>query len=158
LLIKKETTNLFLVLTATARQNDPVVKQTPKVHKSCRRVKARASGSPLYLFVVRRSRFWAKRLVIEPATSGVRFPLVIQKAKGGPMQMITRRVNESLVIGGEIHVTVLDICKNCVRLAISSPDTFPQYREEILCLNPAFAEDEGEFQEEQEAVESLLLQ
>ena len=43
------------------------------------------------------------------------------------MQMITRRVNESLVIGSDIHVTVLDICENCVRLAISSPKNFPQY-------------------------------
>ncbi len=48
------------------------------------------------------------------------------------MQMITRRVNEGLVIENDIHVTVLDICQDYVRLAISSPNNSPPYREETL--------------------------
>ena len=51
------------------------------------------------------------------------------------MQMITRRVNEGLVIENDIHVTVLDICKNFVRLAISSPKHDPQYWEQTLYWN-----------------------
>jgi carbon storage regulator CsrA len=51
------------------------------------------------------------------------------------MQMITRRVNEGLVIENQIediHVTVLHICQEYVRLAISSPNNSPPYREETL--------------------------
>jgi carbon storage regulator CsrA len=74
------------------------------------------------------------------------------------MQMITRRVNESLVIGSDIHVTVLDICKDCVRLAISSPENFPQYWEQTLYLVQAQEEQQDEFDEAQETAEPLLLQ
>jgi carbon storage regulator CsrA len=74
------------------------------------------------------------------------------------MQMITRRVNESLVIGSDIHVTVLDICENSVRLAISSPKTFPPYWEQTLYWDQASEENEEELQERQEAAEPLLLQ
>ncbi len=74
------------------------------------------------------------------------------------MQMITRRVNESLVIGSDIHVTVLGICKDCVRLGISSPEAFPQYWEQTLYLDQAQEEQSEERYEEQEAVEPLLLQ
>jgi carbon storage regulator CsrA len=74
------------------------------------------------------------------------------------MQMITRRVNEGLVIGSDIHVTVLDICENCVRLAISSPKSFPQYWEQTLYWNEAQEEDPAELHEEEEAAVPLLLQ
>jgi carbon storage regulator CsrA len=74
------------------------------------------------------------------------------------MQMITRRVNESLVIGGDIHVTVLDICKDRVRLAISSPENFPSYWEQTLYWGQAHEEQQEELDEERETAESLLLQ
>jgi carbon storage regulator CsrA len=48
------------------------------------------------------------------------------------MQMITRRVNEGVVIDNEIHVTVLDICKDCVRLSIYAPHNTPSYWEETV--------------------------
>ena len=56
------------------------------------------------------------------------------------MQMITRRVNEGLVIENDIHVTVLDICQDYVRLAISSPNNSPPYWEETLYWDDAQAE------------------
>ena len=74
------------------------------------------------------------------------------------MRMMTRRVNESLVIGSDIHVTVLDIRENCVRLAISSPETFPQYWEQTLYWEQAQEGQLEEDQVEQEAAEPLLLQ
>lgn len=52
------------------------------------------------------------------------------------MQYITRAVNESLVIGDDIHVTVLDIHDNQVRLAISSPHDVPSYWEQTLTWEP----------------------
>lgn len=48
------------------------------------------------------------------------------------MQEMTRRVNEGLVIGDDIRVTVLDIYDDHVRLAISSPHDQPSYWEQEL--------------------------
>jgi carbon storage regulator CsrA len=73
---------------------------------------------------------------------------VNQKSRGGEMQMITRRVNEGLVIENDIHVTVLDICQDYVRIAISSPNNTPPYREETLYWDEA----------EHESAPELLLQ
>jgi carbon storage regulator len=53
------------------------------------------------------------------------------------MQMITRQVNEGVVIGDDIHVTVLEIREESVRLGISSPHEIPSYREETLYWEPA---------------------
>lgn len=50
------------------------------------------------------------------------------------MQRIFLRENEGVVIGDDIYVTVLDIHEDRVRLAISSPNRFPSYREETLYL------------------------
>ena len=50
------------------------------------------------------------------------------------MQMISRRENEGVVIGDNIYITVLDIHEDHVRLAISSPNCFPTYREETVYL------------------------
>ena len=57
------------------------------------------------------------------------------------MQMITRRVNEALVIGDDIHVTVLYICDDYVRLAISSPKNDPSYWEQTLYWDEARQEE-----------------
>lgn len=58
------------------------------------------------------------------------------------MLVFTRHVNEGLVIGDDIHVTVLDIHDNHVRLAISSPNDEPSYWEETLYWEPAEANQE----------------
>ena len=50
------------------------------------------------------------------------------------MQICTRQVNEGLVIGDDIHVTVLDIHNDHVRLGISSPHEFPSYWEQTLYI------------------------
>ena len=48
------------------------------------------------------------------------------------MRIITRQVNEGIIIGEEIHVTVLDIYEDHVRLAISTPNSVPSYWEETV--------------------------
>jgi carbon storage regulator CsrA len=53
------------------------------------------------------------------------------------MQIISRQENEGLVIGDDIHVTVLKIQETEVRLAISSPNDSPSYWEETLYWEPA---------------------
>ena len=58
------------------------------------------------------------------------------------MHLISRRENEGVVIGDSIFVTVLEICEDHVRLAISSPNTSPSYREKTL-----FWDDEESYHE-----------
>ena len=50
------------------------------------------------------------------------------------MKVFSRRENEGLVIGDDISVTVLQIRKNYVRLAIACPRLTPSYWEENLFL------------------------
>lgn len=47
------------------------------------------------------------------------------------MLILTRRINETLIIGDDIEVTILDVNGNQVRLGILAPDHIPVHREEI---------------------------
>jgi carbon storage regulator CsrA len=47
------------------------------------------------------------------------------------MLILTRRVGETLMIGDEITVTVMDVKGNQVRLGINAPKSVAVHREEI---------------------------
>ncbi len=47
------------------------------------------------------------------------------------MLILTRRPKETICIGDDVRVTVLDIKGNQVRLGIEAPDAVPIHREEI---------------------------
>lgn len=47
------------------------------------------------------------------------------------MLILTRRVGESLMIGDDIKVTVVDIKGNQIRLGIQAPKEIPVHREEV---------------------------
>ncbi len=51
------------------------------------------------------------------------------------MQVYQRGLNESLVIGHDVVVTVLDIQPHCVRIGIQDPEAIPPYWEETLYLH-----------------------
>lgn len=47
------------------------------------------------------------------------------------MLVLSRRLNEEIIIAGNIRVKVLEISGNRVRIGISAPDQVPVLREEI---------------------------
>lgn len=56
------------------------------------------------------------------------------------MRVYTRGVDEGLIIGNNVQVSVLEVQTDCVRLAIIDPDASPSYREEVVYL-PSDDED-----------------
>ncbi len=51
------------------------------------------------------------------------------------MQVYQRGLNQSLIIGHDVVVTVLDIQPHCVRISIQDPEAIPPYWEETLYLD-----------------------
>jgi carbon storage regulator (csrA) len=47
------------------------------------------------------------------------------------MLALTRKVNESIMIGNDIEITVLDIKGDQVKIGIKAPKSVPVYRKEI---------------------------
>ena len=50
---------------------------------------------------------------------------------GQPLLVLTRRLNESIVIAGEITVTILEIRGDHVRVGIDAPRSVAVHREEV---------------------------
>lgn len=48
------------------------------------------------------------------------------------MLVLSRKSNEEIIIGSDIHVKVLEISSNRVRLGISAPNHVPVLRQEIF--------------------------
>ena len=60
------------------------------------------------------------------------------------MLILTRRVDEAVMIGDEVSVTVLGIKGNQVRLGVSAPRSVSVHREEIFNKIDAAANGAGE--------------
>lgn len=60
------------------------------------------------------------------------------------MLVLTRKLNEKIVINGNIVVTVVRIDKNQVRIGIEAPNSIPVYREELLPTSRTEAEEMAE--------------
>ena len=48
------------------------------------------------------------------------------------MLILSRKLNETIVINGDTHITVLGIRGNHIRLGIEAPDRVPILREELI--------------------------
>jgi carbon storage regulator len=60
------------------------------------------------------------------------------------MLVLSRKVNEKVMVGDDIVITVVKIDRNQVRIGIEAPGHIPVYREEILPANwHADPKDEG---------------
>lgn len=56
----------------------------------------------------------------------------MQRSKGGiGMLALSRKINESIMIGHDIEITVLEIKGEQVKLGINAPKSVPLYRKEI---------------------------
>lgn len=60
------------------------------------------------------------------------------------MLVLSRKSNEEIIIGSDIHVKVLEISGNRVRLGISAPNHVPVLRQEIFARMGANHEGEIE--------------
>ena len=57
------------------------------------------------------------------------------------MLVLTRRINERILIGDEIVVTVLEVHGDQVRLGIDAPREIKVFREEVLTRDQAAPSD-----------------
>lgn len=48
------------------------------------------------------------------------------------MLVLTRKLNEAIIIGEDIKITILDIRSDSVKIGIDAPKTVPILREELL--------------------------
>ncbi|MFO0961004.1 MAG: carbon storage regulator CsrA [Isosphaeraceae bacterium] len=60
------------------------------------------------------------------------------------MLVLTRKLNEKIVINGNIVITVVRIDKNQVRIGIEAPNSVPVYREELVKNSRTEAEEMAE--------------
>jgi carbon storage regulator len=51
------------------------------------------------------------------------------------MLVLSRKINEKIMVGDDIIITIVKIDRNQVRIGIEAPGHVPVYREEILPTN-----------------------
>lgn len=60
------------------------------------------------------------------------------------MLVLTRKANQSIMIGDDVEVTVLAVSRDKIRLGITAPKDVPVYREEVyLSIKGERAESDG---------------
>jgi carbon storage regulator len=52
-------------------------------------------------------------------------------SNGGEMLVLTRKTNQSVMIGDDIEVSVLAVSRDKIRLGITAPRDIPVYRREV---------------------------
>lgn len=58
------------------------------------------------------------------------------------MLVLTRKTNQSIMIGDDVEVTVLQVSRDKIRIGISAPRDVPVYRKEVY-LSIKDEEDDG---------------
>jgi carbon storage regulator len=64
------------------------------------------------------------------------------------MLVLSRKLNEKIVIDGGIVITVVKLDRNHVRLGIEAPDSVPVWREELIVARRGAIADEAELADE----------
>jgi len=72
------------------------------------------------------------------------------------MLVLTRKTNQSIMIGDEIEVSVLAVSKDKIRLGITAPREVPVFRKEVyLSIKGEGAEGGGDSEAVDEALDEL---
>lgn len=69
--------------------------------------------------------------------------MIILILKESKMLVLTRKVNESIIIADEIEVKIAEIAGRKVRLAINAPKNIPVHRKEIFLTIQAEKQESG---------------
>ena len=75
-------------------------------------------------------------------------------SNGSEMLVLTRKTNQSIMIGDDIEVTVLAVAKDKIRLGITAPREVPVFRKEVYLSIKGKGADVGK--EASEAVGEAL--
>jgi carbon storage regulator len=80
--------------------------------------------------------------------------------KGTEMLVLTRKSNQSIMIGDDIEVSVLSVMGEKVRIGIQAPQRIPVFRKEIYLEihredDAVPADDDGHLPEAHESLEKL---
>ena len=71
------------------------------------------------------------------------------------MLVLTRKTNQSIMIGDEVEVTVLAVSRDKIRLGIAAPKDVPVYRKEVyLSIKSENADGDGTSEQVGEALKS----
>jgi carbon storage regulator len=77
------------------------------------------------------------------------------------MLVLTRKTNQSIMIGDEVEITVLAVSRDKIRLGITAPKEVPVYRKEVwLSMKDGTvepAESEGEDGEPKDEIEGAII-
>jgi carbon storage regulator len=55
----------------------------------------------------------------------------MQPASGGTLLVLTRRINQSIMIGDEIEISILSVAGEKIRIGIDAPGEVPVFRKEV---------------------------
>src|SRR5438067_1203747 len=58
-------------------------------------------------------------------------PLARSPLEGGVMLVLTRKTNQSIMIGDDVEVSVLAVSRDKIRLGITAPREIPVFRKEV---------------------------
>jgi carbon storage regulator len=73
------------------------------------------------------------------------------------MLVLTRKTNQSVMIGDEIEVSVLAVARDKIRLGITAPRDIPVFRKEVyISIKDEEADGDGKGRSASEEVESAL--
>src|SRR5919108_6381900 len=74
--------------------------------------------------------------------------------EGGAMLVLTRKTNQSIMIGDDVEVSVLAVSRDKIRLGITAPRDVPVFRKEVYLSIKG--EQAGEGQEASKHVDKAL--